>query len=74
MQNRTPLLQSLACLAPERLAKANEARLRYQRRQIRLDRLAKEREQQRRLLLTDPIARALAKANAYAADNDGNDK
>ncbi len=74
MQNRTPLLQALACLAPERLAKANEARLRYQRRQIRLDRLAKEREQQRRLLLTDPIARALAKANAYATDNDGNDK
>lgn len=65
------LLRALDCLPPERLAKATEARLRYQRRQIRLDRLAKEREQHRRLMLNDPIARALAKAQAASKDIDG---
>jgi hypothetical protein len=56
------------------LAKATDARLRYQRRQIRLARLANEREQHRRQMLDDPIARALAKAQASANAIDGDAK
>ena len=59
--------RALACIAPERLAKAAAALLRHERRQARLQRLATERERQRRVLLQDPVTRALAKANATAA-------
>jgi hypothetical protein len=59
--------RALACIAPDRLAKASAARLRHERRQARLQRLAAERERQRQALLQDPVTRALAKANATAA-------
>lgn len=61
------LSRALACIPPERLAKAAAARLRYERRQERLRRMASERKQQRHALLHDPIAQALAKANAVAS-------
>lgn len=73
MSDDNALLHAMACIPAWRLAKATEARLRYQRRQIRLDRLAKEREQQRRQLLDDPVARALAKAK-MSADINGSGK
>jgi hypothetical protein len=69
MSDDTPLLRAMACIPAWRLAKADAARLRYQRRQIRLVRLAEEREKQRGQMLNDPIARALAKAKMSAEIN-----
>jgi len=73
MTDDNALSRAIACIPAWRLAKANEARLRYQRRQIRLARLAEEREKQRGQMLNDPIARALAKAK-MSADISGNTK
>lgn len=70
MPDSDALIRAMACLPPARLAKAHAARLRYERRQRRLQRLAAEREQRRDALLRDPIARALAKAHASAERND----
>ena len=63
--------RALACIAPERLAKAAAARLRHERRQARLQRLAAERERQRQVLLQDPVAKALAKAMATRSGDAG---
>lgn len=72
MRDDDDMNRALACIAPDRLAKAAAARLRHERRQARLQRLAAERERQRQALLQDPVTRALAKANA-AATRSGDD-
>lgn len=67
------LTRALACIPPVRLAKAAAARLRFERRQERLQRLSAERERHRHALLDDPVARALAKAHAAASLSDAED-
>lgn len=69
MRDDDALRLAMACIAPAQQSKAAAARLRHERRQARLQRLAAERERQRQALLHDPVARALAKANAAAARN-----
>lgn len=63
------LARALACIAPERLAKADAARLRFQRRQARLARLSAQRGQASQSLLHEALARAKAKADALRDDN-----
>lgn len=61
------LKQALEALDSIKHAKANEARNRFELRQLRLQRRQLELEKKRSL---DPIARALAKAQALANQQD----
>lgn len=69
MRDDDAMHRALACIAPAQRAKAAAARLRHERRQLRLQRQADERERRRQALLHDPVARALAKANAAVSRN-----
>lgn len=71
MTGHDALTRALACIAPERLAKAAAARQRYRRRQARLARLAAEQALQRQALLQDVLARSRAKAGAAPGDDSG---
>lgn len=57
---------ALAEISPAKRAKADAARLRYARRQARLARRQKELADARGQAASDPVARALAKAQALA--------
>jgi hypothetical protein len=59
---------ALAEISPAKRAKADAARLRHERRQARLARRQKELADARGQAAIDPVARALAKAQALAAD------
>ena len=74
MRDDDAMRRAMACIAPAQLAKSAAARLRHERRQLRLQRLAAERERQRQALLQDPVAKALAKANAAATRNADDDE
>lgn len=68
MTGHDALTRALACIAPERLAKAAAARQRYRRRQARLARQAAEQARQRQALLQDVLARARAKTGNVSGD------
>ena len=71
MAGNGALTRALACIAPERLAKAEAARQRYRRRQARLARQAAEQARQRQTLLQDVLARARAKTGTASGDDTG---
>ena len=58
--------QALAEISPAKRAKADAARLRHERRQARLARRRMELADARGQAAIDPVARALAKAQALA--------
>jgi len=60
--------EALAEISPARRAKADAARVRYERRQARLARRQQELSAARAPSTVDPVARALAKALADAGD------
>lgn len=62
------LQQALQCLDPARLAKSQASRQRYEQRQQRLERRQLELAQKRSQALSDPMARAIAKAKALAGN------
>lgn len=61
-----PFREALSEISPARVAKADAARLRYERRQVRLARRQRELSAARAPSTVDPVARALAKALADA--------
>ena len=67
--NTGAFTEALAEISPARRAKADAARLRYERRQARLARRQQELASVRGQSTVDPIARALAKALADAGDS-----
>lgn len=64
------LQQALNMLDPIKLAKANAAKQRYERRQLRLQRRQTELQKKRSQQTLDPLAKALAKAKALANQQD----
>lgn len=67
--NAERLAQALAEISPAKQAQANAARLRYERRQARVARRQLELLRKRQQPNLDPIAKALAKAKALAAND-----
>lgn len=67
--NAERLAQALAEISPVKLESANAARLRYERRQARVARRQLELQRKRQQPNLDPIAKALAKAKALAAND-----
>lgn len=63
-----PFTEALSEISPARTAKADAARLRFERRQVRLARRQRELAAVRAQSTVDPVARALAKALADAGD------
>ncbi|MBP6533513.1 MAG: hypothetical protein KA218_00490 [Arenimonas sp.] len=64
-----PFTEALSEISPDRIVKADAARLRYERRQLRLARRQRELAAVRAQTTVDPVARALAKALADAGDS-----
>lgn len=63
-----PFAEALSEISPARIAKADAARQRYERRQVRLARRQRELAAVRAQSTVDPVARALAKALAGAGN------
>ncbi len=69
LNNTERFAQALAEISPAKRESANAARLRYERRQARVARRQLELHSKRQQPNLDPIAKALAKANALAGNN-----
>lgn len=69
LNNTERFAQALAEISPAKRDIANAARLRFERRQMRVARRQIELQRKRQQSNLDPIAKALAKANALAGND-----
>jgi len=70
MAETDALARAKALLGEARLARSVSLKLRHERRAARLERIALETALKRQQALTDPLARALARAQALAEKGD----
>lgn len=64
------LARAKTLLGEARLARSSALKARFERRNSRLERIAREADARRRQALGDPLARALARARALAEKGD----
>ncbi len=71
LNNTERFAKALAEISPAKREIANAARLRFEQRQMRVARRQIELQRKRQQPNLDPIAKALAKANALAGNDSG---